>query len=339
MKKATANDKSLKEVIPELRGGKVEVDLALGRRKPGLDLGLHHPVTSSNQDDEKLTQDLIGLALSTEADDADTIKETASTGASKPFPQIPEPVPMAHQTGFNRWLQTDGAVLQTIEMNRSSTRSSRVESLLGQSDRDSIYWHEPERPLNETQGGNEEPLHDSAKSKTKRSARLKKDRKLASIFPASKLLGSLWRSPDPVAKTTSWNEKDFTQLSPQPEKASTVLLLGSGNSGKTTLFKVMKRVCEGRIALKERQYLRGTIINNLVTNMQLILTAMENLEMEVSSAYLDDLIVDFWHRRSASDLTHLSRDLSKVIEKLWANPQVQKCYSRRREYNLPDDAA
>ncbi|KAK0917813.1 guanine nucleotide-binding protein subunit alpha, partial [Friedmanniomyces endolithicus] len=58
-----------------------------------------------------------------------------------------------------------------------------------------------------------------------------------------------------------------------------MLLLGAGESGKSTILKQMKLIHEGGYSRDERESFREIIFSNTVQSMRVILEAMESLEL------------------------------------------------------------
>ncbi|TKA51663.1 Guanine nucleotide-binding protein subunit alpha, partial [Friedmanniomyces simplex] len=58
-----------------------------------------------------------------------------------------------------------------------------------------------------------------------------------------------------------------------------MLLLGVGESGKSTILKQMKLIHEGGYSRDERESFREIIFSNTVQSMRVILEAMESLEL------------------------------------------------------------
>ncbi|KAI7111898.1 hypothetical protein KC324_g14463, partial [Hortaea werneckii] len=58
-----------------------------------------------------------------------------------------------------------------------------------------------------------------------------------------------------------------------------MLLLGAGESGKSTILKQMKLIHEGGYSRDERESFREIIFSNTCQSMRVILEAMESLEI------------------------------------------------------------
>ncbi|KAJ5985902.1 hypothetical protein N7522_013098 [Penicillium canescens] len=63
-----------------------------------------------------------------------------------------------------------------------------------------------------------------------------------------------------------------------------MLLLGAGESGKSTILKQMKLIHEGGYSRDERESFKEIIYSNTVQSMRVILEAMESLELPLEDA-------------------------------------------------------
>ncbi|KAK9763066.1 guanine nucleotide-binding protein subunit alpha [Basidiobolus ranarum] len=117
-----------------------------------------------------------------------------------------------------------------------------------------------------------------------------------------------------------------------------MLLLGAGESGKSTLIKQMKLIHEGGYSIDEKEAFREVIFSNAAQSMRVILEAMEIMEIPLgtskNSIYVD-IIMDLPEQIEGETLAH---DITQAIKCLWADEGVQLCFHRSREYQLNDSA-
>ncbi|KAJ5351376.1 hypothetical protein N7452_000350 [Penicillium brevicompactum] len=102
-----------------------------------------------------------------------------------------------------------------------------------------------------------------------------------------------------------------------------MLLLGAGESGKSTILKQMKLIHEGGYSRDERESFKEIIYSNTVQSMRVILEAMESLELP-----LEDARNEYHH----------PPEVGNAIGALWRDTGVQECFKRSREYQLNDSA-
>ncbi|KZS98646.1 heterotrimeric G protein alpha subunit B [Sistotremastrum niveocremeum HHB9708] len=116
-----------------------------------------------------------------------------------------------------------------------------------------------------------------------------------------------------------------------------MLLLGAGESGKSTVLKQMKLIHHGGYSEPERESYKEIIFSNTIQSMRAILEAMPNLDL-----YLDPQNDP---RRSTVlslpnqiDDSIMPRDVADSIRGLWNDPAVKEAVRRAREFQLNDSA-
>lgn len=116
-----------------------------------------------------------------------------------------------------------------------------------------------------------------------------------------------------------------------------ILLLGAGESGKSTVVKQLKMFYQGGIPFRERDEFRVNIRRNTVECMNALTQAATNLGSGLrnpDSKALADRIMDI-------DITaafEFRPDDADSIAKLWADPDIQEVFERRNEFWLLDAA-
>ncbi|XP_027571523.2 guanine nucleotide-binding protein G(i) subunit alpha [Chiroxiphia lanceolata] len=118
-----------------------------------------------------------------------------------------------------------------------------------------------------------------------------------------------------------------------------LLLLGAGESGKSTIVKQMKIIHEDGYSEEECRQYRGVVYSNTIQSIVAIVRAMGRLRIPFGNpARADDARQLFVLAGSAEEGT-LTAELSALIQRLWSDPGVQACFGRSREYQLNDSAA
>ena len=113
-----------------------------------------------------------------------------------------------------------------------------------------------------------------------------------------------------------------------------LLLLGSGESGKSTLLKQMKLIHHGAFTKDEAQDYRDVIFSNLVQSMQAVLEAVDSFglcfedDQDLANAEM------IYSHTGQFEETSLSPDVAKAIKALCAVPIVQAVIARSREYQV-----
>jgi len=117
-----------------------------------------------------------------------------------------------------------------------------------------------------------------------------------------------------------------------------MLLLGAGESGKSTVLKQMKLIHEGSYTQEERESYLEIILSNTIQSMHVLLDAMEMMGIALQNPANNSraqLIMDQPHQ---VDGDHLPADVADAISGLWKDGGVQACFARSREFQLNDSA-
>ncbi|KAI8344294.1 G protein alpha subunit [Chlamydoabsidia padenii] len=137
------------------------------------------------------------------------------------------------------------------------------------------------------------------------------------------------------ALRTEKNKKQFV---------AKLLLLGAGETGKSTLLKQIRILYAGGFTAEERQAFREVVVKNLLQSMVTLLEAADAFGLD---GQLNNTSVDVNHSANNSDtaldcatiILLLPTDLVEDIDWLWHHPTIQHVYQRRNEYQLNDSAA
>ncbi|XP_074923599.1 guanine nucleotide-binding protein G(q) subunit alpha [Chelonoidis abingdonii] len=114
-----------------------------------------------------------------------------------------------------------------------------------------------------------------------------------------------------------------------------LLLLGTGESGKSTFIKQMRIIHGSGYSDEDKRGFTKLVYQNIFTAMQAMIRAMETLKIPYK----------YEHNKAHAQLVR-EVDIEKVsafenpfvdaIKSLWNDPGIQECYDRRREYQLSD---
>ncbi|KDN41431.1 putative guanine nucleotide-binding protein alpha-1 subunit [Tilletiaria anomala UBC 951] len=117
-----------------------------------------------------------------------------------------------------------------------------------------------------------------------------------------------------------------------------MLLLGAGESGKSTILKQMRLINHGSYSVEERESYKEIIFSNTLQSMRVLLDAMENLDIPLAdgaNAKRAEIILSLPTQMETETLPPVVAD---AIGGLWLDPGVQACFRRSREYQLNDSA-
>lgn len=119
-----------------------------------------------------------------------------------------------------------------------------------------------------------------------------------------------------------------------------MLLLGAGESGKSTILKQMKIINEGGFNESEKRIYRGVIYSNLIQSMQQILAGMKLINQPLGDASLEPYArmiresPDQWDGN-----TPLPEHLVDALRRLWRDEGVQVAYRKSgSEFHVHDSA-
>uniref|UniRef100_A0A8D8UCV3 Guanine nucleotide-binding protein subunit alpha n=1 Tax=Cacopsylla melanoneura TaxID=428564 RepID=A0A8D8UCV3_9HEMI len=116
-----------------------------------------------------------------------------------------------------------------------------------------------------------------------------------------------------------------------------LLLLGTGESGKSTFIKQMRIIHGSGYSDEDKRGFIKLVYQNIFMAMQSMIRAMDLLKIQYADPTCEEkaeLIrsVDF------ETVTTFESPYVEAIKELWADPGIQECYDRRREYQLTDSA-
>ncbi|KAI9717611.1 MAG: Glucoamylase 1 precursor (Glucan 1,4-alpha-glucosidase) (1,4-alpha-D-glucan glucohydrolase) [Candelaria pacifica] len=117
-----------------------------------------------------------------------------------------------------------------------------------------------------------------------------------------------------------------------------MLLLGAGESGKSTILKQMKLIHEGGYSRDERESFKEIIFSNTVQSMRVILEAMESLELPLDDQRAEYHVQTIFMQPAQIEGESLPPEVGGAILALWGDAGVQECFKRSREYQLNDSA-
>lgn len=118
-----------------------------------------------------------------------------------------------------------------------------------------------------------------------------------------------------------------------------MLLLGAGESGKSTILKQMKLIHQGSYSPEERDAYREIIFSNTVQSMRVIIEAMEMMGIQLSNPALNSQSAQVILSLPAQiDIEMMSPQVFQAIGTLWSDSGVQQTFSKSREYQLNDSA-
>lgn len=118
-----------------------------------------------------------------------------------------------------------------------------------------------------------------------------------------------------------------------------MLLLGAGESGKSTILKQMKLIHDGGYNVQEKRAFAPIVYSNIAQAMKMILEAMEDLDIGFASEQMAenrDLVYNIPEQPGAEDFPE---PVANALRALWSDAGVQECFKRAgRDYYMIDSA-
>uniref|UniRef100_A0A3Q2HI41 Guanine nucleotide-binding protein subunit alpha n=1 Tax=Equus caballus TaxID=9796 RepID=A0A3Q2HI41_HORSE len=116
-----------------------------------------------------------------------------------------------------------------------------------------------------------------------------------------------------------------------------LLLLGTGESGKSTFIKQMRIIHGAGYSEEDKRGFTKLVYQNIFTAMQAMIRAMETLRILYKHEHnkANALLI---REVDVEKVTTFEHRYVSAIKTLWADPGIQECYDRRREYQLSDSA-
>jgi len=112
-----------------------------------------------------------------------------------------------------------------------------------------------------------------------------------------------------------------------------LLLLGAGESGKSTIAKQMKILHLEGFSAEERLTYKSIIYNNVLSSMKALIQACQDLNIALE----ETPSVAFVRNYDYGD--PFTTELAGHIKTVWADKNIQSAYERQAEFQLNDSAA
>ncbi|CBY18066.1 unnamed protein product [Oikopleura dioica] len=133
-------------------------------------------------------------------------------------------------------------------------------------------------------------------------------------------------------------EQELEKEQQTMNKTIKLLMLGAGESGKSTIIKQMRIIhANGYTPENCGKYL-PVILSNMMSYMITIIKAMEGLNISFEKVSNGQVAEQFMSLAGMLTEGTVTRDICHLMVKLWNDAGVAECYRRAREYQLNDSA-
>lgn len=109
-----------------------------------------------------------------------------------------------------------------------------------------------------------------------------------------------------------------------------LLLLGAGESGKSTIFKQMRVLFGAPLSEDEKQQITPVVYNNTIASMKILCTETKNLGYEGDVVAKDKLDIML----GLDDQCEINEEIGLVIKELWSDPGLLQTWKRRAEFQI-----
>jgi len=148
---------------------------------------------------------------------------------------------------------------------------------------------------------------------------------------------SSYGSPEEAKKNEDINQELRKEKS-RIESEIKLLLLGAGESGKSTIAKQMKFLFMDGFNKEERDSYKGIIASNTVGSMRVLVAAAADMGIEIVEQ--KEAADRFMNETSGTQFSGaLTPAIGKDIKALWNDPAVKATYARSAEFQLNDSAS
>ncbi|PKC71165.1 G protein alpha subunit [Rhizophagus irregularis] len=134
-------------------------------------------------------------------------------------------------------------------------------------------------------------------------------------------------------------DKQIEEDSRRFKKECKILLLGSGESGKSTIVKQMKIIHQNGYTKEELALYRITVYKNLIDSAQAIIFAMKKFRKEPrrpENRAFADKILDYYVESDPA--FQLSQEIVEAIDSVWHDPIITEILDQQSHFYLMDSA-
>lgn len=127
-------------------------------------------------------------------------------------------------------------------------------------------------------------------------------------------------------------EEDMVREAQMDKEKIKLLILGAGESGKSTVFKQMKMIYGVKFSDQERRNVLPLIHANIMAFMKSL------CEAAILFEYMADIMAqeELEYVCGMPEEEYLDEHIGKVLMKLWNDPGIQKAWERRNEFQIID---
>jgi guanine nucleotide-binding protein G(i) subunit alpha len=134
-------------------------------------------------------------------------------------------------------------------------------------------------------------------------------------------------------------DKQLEEDSKRLRKEVKILLLGSGESGKSTIVKQMKIIHQSGYSVEELHNYRSIVFKNLLECARAVIVAMRTFDIELAieenQQYADFLME---YSVESGPQASIDSEVGVAIRAIWTDPAKEQLMERQAEFYLMDSA-
>eukprot|EP00320_Phaeocystis_rex_P019230 CAMPEP_0119059598 /NCGR_PEP_ID=MMETSP1178-20130426/3704_1 /TAXON_ID=33656 /ORGANISM="unid sp, Strain CCMP2000" /LENGTH=354 /DNA_ID=CAMNT_0007040641 /DNA_START=54 /DNA_END=1118 /DNA_ORIENTATION=- len=139
-----------------------------------------------------------------------------------------------------------------------------------------------------------------------------------------------------IKKIDEQARKELLKARSEDDRVIKMLLLGAGESGKSTIFKQMKIINQSGYTSEERAAHASIVQSNAVTSMQMLLDGIEKCHIDKPA---DLVALQAQFTEVFADTETLTPESGELVGRMWAHAAVQQAFGRKNEFQLHDSAS
>jgi len=141
---------------------------------------------------------------------------------------------------------------------------------------------------------------------------------------------------------TPGDKPEPTTKTPDPAKNFKLLLLGAGESGKSTIFSQMKIIHKGGFTDEEKLSMKRVVMDNLLQYMVSLINGAKKVSVELDSddhrSMADKILEVESSLEEASNIEELLPTVIEEIKALWKDAGIRKAFEQRNKFQIFDQA-
>jgi len=146
---------------------------------------------------------------------------------------------------------------------------------------------------------------------------------------------------DQNPKTKGTTKVDEMNSLPQKNQYK-LLLLGAGESGKSTIFSQMKIIHKGGFTDEEKLSMKRVVMDNLLQSMVSLINGAKKLNIDLENdehrAMAEKVFEIEGSLEEASSIEELLPQVIEEIKALWQDAGIRKAFEQRNKFQLYDQA-